>query len=152
MRGLPSILSLFRNEFNKFNNTRARMLNSICHMTLRLLWKFLFCLKKRYNFVIFDATLLWTSWRFLKIRKPLVVYQFYCMALFHSHIIWLNYLNKKALKYIFNQFMQIQFLKKGGKHTSKASYVWFWEFIAGRLTYLNKHLPNFLFLYISKFL
>ena len=27
MRGLPRILSLFRNEFNKFNNTRARMLN-----------------------------------------------------------------------------------------------------------------------------
>ena len=26
MRGLPSILSLFRNEFNKFNNTRTRML------------------------------------------------------------------------------------------------------------------------------
>ena len=25
MRGLPSILSLFRNEFNKFNNTRTRM-------------------------------------------------------------------------------------------------------------------------------
>ena len=25
MRGLPSILSLFRNEFNKFNNTEARM-------------------------------------------------------------------------------------------------------------------------------
>ena len=23
MRGLPSILSLLRNEFNKFNNTRA---------------------------------------------------------------------------------------------------------------------------------
>ena len=23
MRGLPSILSLFRHEFNKFNNTRA---------------------------------------------------------------------------------------------------------------------------------
>ena len=33
MRGLPSILSLFRNEFNKFNNTRARMLDSIYHMT-----------------------------------------------------------------------------------------------------------------------
>ena len=33
MRGLPSILSLFRNEFNKFNNTRARMLDSISHMT-----------------------------------------------------------------------------------------------------------------------
>ena len=33
MRGLPSILSLFYNEFNKFNNTRARMLDSIYHMT-----------------------------------------------------------------------------------------------------------------------
>ena len=33
MRGLPSILSLFRNEFNKFNNTRTRMLDSIYHMT-----------------------------------------------------------------------------------------------------------------------
>ena len=38
MRGLPSILSLFRNEFNKFNNTWVRMLDSIDHMTLRLLW------------------------------------------------------------------------------------------------------------------
>ena len=37
MRDLPSILSLFRNEFNKFNNTRARMLDSIYHMTLRIL-------------------------------------------------------------------------------------------------------------------
>ena len=37
MRGLPSILLLFRNEFNKFNNTGARMLDSIYHMTLRLL-------------------------------------------------------------------------------------------------------------------
>ena len=33
MRGVPSILSLFRNEFNIFNNTRARMLDSIYHMT-----------------------------------------------------------------------------------------------------------------------
>ena len=33
MRGLSSILSLFRNEFNQFNNTRARMLDSIYHMT-----------------------------------------------------------------------------------------------------------------------
>ena len=28
MRGLPSILSLFRNEFNKFNNAGARMFDS----------------------------------------------------------------------------------------------------------------------------
>ena len=33
MRGLRSILSLFRNEFNKFNITRARMLDSFYHMT-----------------------------------------------------------------------------------------------------------------------
>ena len=33
MRGLPSILSLFRDEFNKFNNTRARTLDSIYHVT-----------------------------------------------------------------------------------------------------------------------
>ena len=37
MRGLLSILLLFRNEFNKFNNKGARMLDSIYHMTLKLL-------------------------------------------------------------------------------------------------------------------
>ena len=37
MRDLSSILSLFRNEFNKFNKTRARMLDSIYHMTLKIL-------------------------------------------------------------------------------------------------------------------
>ena len=36
MRGLPSILSLFRNEFNKFNNKGARMLDSIYHMIFKL--------------------------------------------------------------------------------------------------------------------
>ena len=36
MRSLPSIRSLFRNEFNKFNNAGARMLDSIYHMTLKL--------------------------------------------------------------------------------------------------------------------
>ena len=29
MQGLPSILSRFRNEFDKFNNTRSHMLDSI---------------------------------------------------------------------------------------------------------------------------
>ena len=38
MRGLPSILSLVRNEFNKFNKTGARMLDSIYHLTLKLFW------------------------------------------------------------------------------------------------------------------
>ena len=37
MRGLPSMLSLFRNEFNKFNNTRARLLDYIYRMTLKIL-------------------------------------------------------------------------------------------------------------------
>ena len=32
MLGKPRILSLFLNSFNKFNNTRARMLDSIYHM------------------------------------------------------------------------------------------------------------------------
>ena len=33
MQGLPNSLSLFRNEFNKFNNTRTPMLDSIYQMT-----------------------------------------------------------------------------------------------------------------------
>ena len=37
MRGWSSILSLFLNEFNEFNNTGARMLDYIYHMTLKLL-------------------------------------------------------------------------------------------------------------------
>ena len=36
MQGLLSILSLFRNKFNKFNNTGARILDSINPMTLKL--------------------------------------------------------------------------------------------------------------------
>ena len=34
MRGMLSILSLFCNKFNKFDNTRALILDSIYHMTL----------------------------------------------------------------------------------------------------------------------
>ena len=40
MRGLPSILSQFRNEFNKFNDTRALMLDSIYRMTNTLKFHF----------------------------------------------------------------------------------------------------------------
>ena len=36
MRGLPGIFSLLRNESNEFNNTSARMLDFIYHMTLKL--------------------------------------------------------------------------------------------------------------------
>ena len=34
MHGLPSILSLFRNKVDEINKTKARMLDSIYHMTL----------------------------------------------------------------------------------------------------------------------
>ena len=51
MRGLSSILSLFRTEFDKFNNTKARMLDSIYHMTLNH-----FCRKNVIIFIMY-ATL-----------------------------------------------------------------------------------------------
>ena len=44
-----SILCLFCKKFNKFNNTRARMLDSIYHMTLRLLSGFPQKLKKKFH-------------------------------------------------------------------------------------------------------
>ena len=37
MRGLPSILSLFHNSFNKFNKTVVRMLDYIYHMSIELI-------------------------------------------------------------------------------------------------------------------
>ena len=61
MWGLPSILTLFRNKFNKFNNTGAQMLDSYYHMTLNLLKNAFFW---RENFKIlpfFYSTLKWTS-------------------------------------------------------------------------------------------
>ena len=55
MRGLPSILSLFRNKFNKFNNTGAQMLDSIYHMPLKLLKNLVFGIKTSV-FCLFYAT------------------------------------------------------------------------------------------------
>ena len=48
MRGYMSIVSLFCNEFNKFNNSRARMLDSIYHMILRILWSLISGVKTFY--------------------------------------------------------------------------------------------------------
>ena len=45
MRGLSSILSLFRNEYNTFNKTGARMLDSIHHMTFKILKNRIFGVK-----------------------------------------------------------------------------------------------------------
>ena len=55
MRGLPSILSIFRNEINKLNNSKIRILDSIYHMTLSLLNEISFPSYKRYSFVIADS-------------------------------------------------------------------------------------------------
>ena len=52
MWGLPSILSLFRSKFNIFNNTRAGMLDSVDHLTLKLL--------KNVKICNFYAMLKWT--------------------------------------------------------------------------------------------
>ena len=82
MRGLPSILSLFCNEFNKFNKTGARMLDSIYHMTLRILENLISGVK---NVIMLSiCTQRCYGRHFPKIDKPLVVYRFYCMTLFHS--------------------------------------------------------------------
>ena len=37
--------NIFRNEFNKFNNTRAWMLDSIYHLTSRFLWNLISSIK-----------------------------------------------------------------------------------------------------------
>ena len=82
MRGLPSILSLFRNKFNKFNNTRARMLDSIYHMTNTLksdFWRkngiiLSLCMQRCYGCHNVSS----------KSINHKCFYRFYCMALFHS--------------------------------------------------------------------
>ena len=45
MRGLLSILPIFRNKFNKLINTDALMLDSIYHMTLKLIKNHVFGVK-----------------------------------------------------------------------------------------------------------
>ena len=63
MPGVSSILSLFHNDFNKFNNTRARMIDSFYHMTLKSFLNHIFEVK---------------TLEFCHVRdvKPLVVYRF----------------------------------------------------------------------------
>ena len=56
MQGLLSILSLFRNEFKKFNDTGARMLDSIYHKTLKILKNCIFGVKSQ-DFPLFYAKL-----------------------------------------------------------------------------------------------
>ena len=56
MRGLLSILSLFRNKFNKFNNTGAGMLDTIYHMTLKILINSIFVVKtSRFSLILLNV-------------------------------------------------------------------------------------------------
>ena len=79
VRGLSSILSLFRNEFNKFNNTRTRMLDFIYHLKNTLKSHFW-----RKNVIILSLCTQRCHGRHNVSRKSKVVYRFYCMALIHS--------------------------------------------------------------------
>ena len=45
MRGLPSILSFFHNGFNKFNNTKARIVDSISSYDIKITLKSYLCRK-----------------------------------------------------------------------------------------------------------
>ena len=45
MRDLQSILSLFPHKLNKVNNRGARMLDSLCHMILKLIESSIFGVK-----------------------------------------------------------------------------------------------------------
>ena len=55
-RGLLSILSPFRNEFNKFNNTRARMLDFNYPMTSKLIKCAFLTLKHQHLVIFYDRT------------------------------------------------------------------------------------------------
>ena len=73
VRGLLSILSLFCNELNKFNNTRTQILDSYLSYDIKILLKSYFYRKN----VIMSLCMQ----RHNLSQKS--VKQFYCMALFH---------------------------------------------------------------------
>ena len=78
MWGLPSILLLFCNVFNKFNNTQARMLDSIYHMKLRLLKNCIFGVKTSIFCHHLCNVIMDVITSHYEICQPLVVYWFYC--------------------------------------------------------------------------
>ena len=78
MQGLSSILSLFRNEFNKFNKTRINLSYDIKITLKSHFW--------HKNVIILTSCTQRCYGSFLKICKSLVVYRFYWMALLHSQM------------------------------------------------------------------
>ena len=97
MPGFPSTLSLFGNEFNIFNNTGAQMLDSIYRMTLKLF----FGVKKSRSCHLLCEGYNGGHCITLLINRPLVVYQFYCITLYHyqrrSHVIKFDSLHPSQL-------------------------------------------------------
>ena len=77
--GLLSILSLFDNEFYKFNNTRARMLDSILSYGIKITLKSHF---SRKNVMILSLCTQRCHGR----HNVSQISVFYCMALFHSQM------------------------------------------------------------------
>ena len=70
--GLLSILSFFRNVFNKFNNTRAQMLDTIYHTTIRLL-RNLISVVKKIKFCYYVRNVVMDVISYACICKPLLV-------------------------------------------------------------------------------
>ena len=73
MRGLLTILSLFRNEFNKFNNTGARMLDSFYHRTLKLLRTHIFGVNMSKHGLLLHNAIMWfidfIAWCYIALRR-----------------------------------------------------------------------------------
>ena len=87
----PSILSVFSNEFNKFNNTGARMQDSIYHMTLnRIFFFFFFFLQILHQNIavspLENTFFLWKSYDVICTFNQLVDYCFKCIASLHSQM------------------------------------------------------------------
>ena len=74
MRGLPSILLLFRNELNKFDNTGARMSNCFYHMILKSIKIVFFAVKMSIFCHLLRNVTMDVIMLSYEICKPLVVY------------------------------------------------------------------------------
>ena len=72
---LPSIWSVSPNEFYKFNNTGARMQDSIYHMTLKPHFISKFCIKTSRFQTLENATFLWMCYDVICIFNQLVDYR-----------------------------------------------------------------------------
>ena len=68
MRVLSSILSLSRNEFNKFNKTGAWLIDSIYHMILKVFFKS-YCWREKLGFCHMHDVKTLISQRYPKICK-----------------------------------------------------------------------------------